>query len=123
MIRNEYPEATAEEILDIMNQWNEKIYPEFDRLLRDRMNRVRVVPTEAKPGETIGLTVLISGEEVGGLVDEYFKDKDHLRQLQEIVARVTGRRVPFKVDRKEKITPRDRTMDLSAKLHFDIEEV
>ena len=123
MIRQEYPEATAEEILDIMNQWNEKIYPEFDRLLRDRMNRVRVVPTEAKPGETIGLTVLISGEEVGGLVDEYFKDKDHLRQLQEIVARVTGRRVPFKVDRKEKITPRDRTMDLSAKLHFDIEEV
>ena len=123
MIRQEYPEATAEEILDIMNQWNEKIYPEFDRLLRDRMNRVRVVPTEAKPGETIGLTVLISGEEVGGLVDEYFKDKDHLRQLQEIVARVTGRRVPFKVDRKEKITPRDRTMDLSAKMHFDIEEV
>lgn len=123
MIRREYPEATAEEILDIMNQWNEKIYPEFDRLLQDRMNRVRVVPTEEKPGEATGLTVLISGEEVGGLVDDYFKDKDHLRLLQETVAKVTGRSVTFKVDRKEKITPRDRTMDLSAKLHFDIEEV
>ena len=83
------------------------------------MERIYVVPAESRPGEPATMNIVLSGEEVDGLVDKYFKDKpERLDWVREIVQEATGYSMEFKIDRKAKVTRRDVLYDVT-KIHYD----
>jgi len=119
LIRKEYPEADAEMMIQISRDWHKSIVPLMKDPMRSYMERIYVVPAESRPGEPATMNIVLSGEEVDGLVDKYFKDKpERLDWVREIVQEATGYSMEFKIDRKAKVTRRDVLYDVT-KIHYD----
>jgi len=119
LIRKEYPEADAEMMIQISRDWHKSIVPLMKDPMRSYMERIYVVPAESRPGEPVTMNIVLSGEEVDGLVDKYFKDKpERLDWVREIVQEATGYSMEFKIDRKAKVTRRDVLYDVT-KIHYD----
>lgn len=119
LIRKEYPEADAEMMIRISRDWHKSIVPLMKDPMRSYMERIYVVPAESRPGEPATMNIVLSGEEVDGLVDKYFKDKpERLDWVREIVQEATGYSMEFKIDRKAKVTRRDVLYDVT-KIHYD----
>ena len=123
MLRMEYPAADAEDLIRIAESWRSEILPKLSPVAKNYMKRIAVVPAEARQGEEPKMNLVLTGEDVGGLADDYFTKPENMEELGRIVAEATGCRIRFQLVRQEKITRRESVLDLS-KIHFDtIEDI
>ncbi|MBR0146636.1 MAG: DNA polymerase III subunit gamma/tau [Eubacterium sp.] len=123
MLRKEYPAADAEDLIRIAESWRSEILPRLSPVAKNYMKRIAVVPAEARQGEEPKMNLVLTGEDVGGLADDYFTKPENMEELGRIVAEATGCRIRFQLARQEKITRRESVLDLS-KIHFDtIEDI
>ena len=123
MLRKEYPAADAEDLIRIAESWRSEILPKLSPVAKNYMKRIAVVPAEARQGEEPKMNLVLTGEDVGGLADDYFTKPENMEELGRIVAEATGCRIRFQLARQEKITRRESVLDLS-KIHFDtIEDI
>ena len=123
MLRKEYPAADAEDLIRIAESWRSEILPKLSPVAKNYMKRIAVVPAEARQGEESKMNLVLTGEDVGGLADDYFTKPENMEELGRIVAEATGCRIRFQLARQEKITRRESVLDLS-KIHFDtIEDI
>ena len=118
MLRKEYPAADAEDLIRIAESWRSEILPRLSPVAKNYMKRIAVVPAEARQGEEPKMNLVLTGEDVGGLADDYFTKPENMEELGRIVAEATGCRIRFQLARQEKITRRESVLDLS-KIHFD----
>ncbi|MBR3538846.1 MAG: DNA polymerase III subunit gamma/tau [Eubacterium sp.] len=118
LIRESFPPAKAEEILQLAQDWNRKIIPQLPQPIRGYLQNVASVrPKLNQEQEAIGLILLVQMNQ-GGAADAYFQNPEKLERLEEEIGRIVGFRVNLTVeDDRNAAVRRDGMPDLS-KIHF-----
>ncbi len=126
-IRDSFPEATAEELLRIRDQWESEIYPKLPKGLRGYMvNYSLVARTEPGMGEKPTLVLMITGDIRNDPVLQtscaFFGKDSIMERLKESVMEITGLDCNMRFEACERLSRQDSLHDLRSKIHFDIEQ-
>ena len=117
-IRRSFSPATMEDAKALMGMWQSRILPLMSGLMRNYMGRINVIPCEIQ-GQA-GLELVITGKEVGSVLNDYFDNQVHQKEITEILAKETGKEYKLKVSQRDRLTRRDTVLDMS-KIHYEVE--
>ena len=116
-IRETFPPAKAEEILQLAQDWNRKVVPQLSQPIRGYLQNVASVrPKKNQDDEAVGLILMVQMNK-GGAADGYFQNPEKLERLEEEIGRITGKKVKLSVEDDKGAARRDGMPDLS-KIHF-----
>ena len=121
-IRSTFPEAKAEEILALAEDWNRKILPQITNPMRTYLQGLSVIPDTEEGAEGARLQLVFSGTMVGSNADAYFAEPENMAALEERVSALAERSVHFRVAHRDRMSRQESVLDMT-KIHFDaIEE-
>ena len=121
-IRNTFPEAKAEELLALAEDWNRKILPQITNPMKKYLQGLSVIPDTEEGAEGACLRLVFSGTMVGSNADAYFADPENLAALEKRVSALAERSVHFRTVHRDRMSRQESVLDMT-KIHFDaIEE-
>ena len=117
LIRESFPPAKAEEILQLAQDWNRKVVPQLSQPVRGFLQNVTSVrPRKNQEDEAIGLMLMVQMNK-GGAADGYFQNPENLERLEEEIGKITGLRIRLSLEDDKGAARKDGMPDLS-KIHF-----
>ena len=118
-----YPNANADEIMEIVKTWNKKILPnlKYDGI-RAFLKHVTVLPDVTDQGETVGIKFAFPGLGSKNPIVTFFAKKERMTEIHEEVERIAERSFSLRIEETEEAIRKSIVLDVSKIVYDNIEE-
>ena len=124
-IRSQYPNAVAEDIIQMANQWRKKIIPQLDGLFKIYADQIDVEPAPEYSGEDAArLRIVFDSNDTEDVRYIFFNKEENRYKLADKLSEIIGKRVEIDISvRKGTKGVLDRESKALNKINFDNIEI